>query len=284
MSSISLAPTPLSFARSSLFIAAERAIGHVENLPLETARNCGIKATYTGPLLTQQHSMLWQALIRHHRDHASSPDDPVRIRQADLLRAIGRTDTSTDSCRQLWKKLKQMQSALLELRTSKHTFSGQLLGTVTRVEAGPQKGMIIIHLNTMLSSLLSDEIALIDLDRKLSLGRHQVAAWLHDYISTQSNTRMVPVPVDELRKLSGSRRPLPQFRWDLREAIELLKKGEDPLLTDAHINPKMDALVYSKNPTKVVWIGAHVQRLHDTRETMQIASARVIAGRGEVAL
>ena len=282
----SFAPIPMSFARSSLFVAAERATGHVENLTLQTARNCGITATYTGPVLTQQHAMIWQALIRHHRAHASHIDEPVRIRQADLLRAIGRTDTSTDSCRQLWKKLKQLQQALLELRTPKHTFSGQLLGTVVRIEVGSLKGMIVIHLNPMLASLLGDEIAHIDLDRKLSLGRHQVAAWLHDYISTQSNTKHVPVPVEELHKLSGSRRALPQFRWDLREAIDLLKNGEHPLLLpETHINPKTDMLVYNKNPTKVTWIsGGHIERKLSAQDRALLAEQEALSRRGRVAL
>lgn len=244
-----LAPSPLGLLRSSLFAAAERSTEHLRSIELVAWKN--IAVTYTGPRLSQQHAIVWQAIVLEHRNRCGADSDvPLRIRQTDLLRAVGRTDTSTPARKWLLMKLRELQQAIIEVRTAKHHYSGQLIGEVLKCEL---TGGFEIHLPSRLSVLLSDELAFIDLDRKLSFGRNQLACWLHDFLSTQINNgqRCFPFAVRELHRLCGTPLALPQFRVRLRQALEVLQAGPSPLLVDAHINSS-DQLVYVKTNTLVL--------------------------------
>jgi hypothetical protein len=242
-----LAPSPLVLLRSSLFAAAEHRGEPLRNAVLVTSKH--FSASYTGPRLTQQHAVIWQALIFEHRFRCGQNSPfPLRIRQTELLRAIGRNDTSTAARKWLWEKLRDLQQALVELTSPKHRYSGQLVGEVLKDE---QTGAFEIHLPSKLAVLLSDELAFIDLDRKLGFGRNQLACWLHDFISTQHNTKHFPFAVKELHALCGSPLALRQFRPRLRKALALLQGGTDPLLLSARINAA-DQVVFSKSQTKVL--------------------------------
>ena len=242
-----LAPSPLVLLRSSLFAAAEHRGEPMRNTVLVTSKH--FSATYTGPRLSQQHAVIWQALILEHRARCGHDSaSPLCIPQTNLLRAIGRTDTSTPARKWLWEKLRDLQQAIVELTSPKHRYSGQLVGEVLKDE---QTGAFEIHLPSKLAVLLSDDLAFIDLDRKLGFGRNQLACWLHDFISTQHNAKHFPFAVKELHALSGSPLALRQFRPRLRKALALLQAGSDPLLLSARINAA-DQLVFSKSQTKVL--------------------------------
>jgi len=276
-----LAPSPLGFLRSSLFAAAERASKDHVSLDLFTSKNCGIRALYEGPRLTQQHAMVWQGLIREHARRCDGDMSvPLRIRQTDLLRSLGRTDTSTPARKWLSGKLKELQKGIIDLTTNKHHYTGQLVGEVVIERA---TGAYEICLPSKLATLLSDELALIDLDRKLGIGRNQLACWLHDFVSTQSNEKARFFPVDDLRKLSGSPLKPPQFRQALKAAIALLKGSDNPLLIDANIDAS-DRCWFNKNPTKVVWIDERVNRRHEAQYAHEDRVDQAYARRGVVAL
>jgi len=279
-----LAHTPIGFLRSSLFAAAERTVvPMLRNQPLETAINCHITASYSGPRLTQKHALVWQAVIREHRLRCgiASPE-PLCIRQSDLLRAVGRDDVSTPARKWIWQKLRDMQSATIELTTPKHNkaVSYQLIGKIAKDE---NTGGFEIHLTSELLLLLTDELAHIDLDRKLRFKRNQLACWLHDFISTQHNVNFKPFRVRHLHDLSGSPLKMPQFRQRLREAADLLKAGDDPLLLDAHITAS-GLFVYNKSGTKVLLKRPEAQPLLDYRHHTLKAEEEALQRRGKVAL
>lgn len=274
-----LAPTPLGLLRSSLFAAAERSCDHLRAVELVTSKN--VTATYSGPRLSQQHAILWQAIVLEHRSRCGqASQEPLRIRQTELLRAIGRQDTSTPARKWLLEKLGELQQAMVTLKTVKHHYSGQLIGEVLKDET---TGAFEIHLPSRLAVLLSDELAYIDLDRKLSFGRNQLACWLHDFISTQSNNRYFPLRVRELRDLCGTPLALPQFRVRLKQALGLLQKGPNPLLLDAHIN-KCDQLVFVKASTHVLIKHAPANDLLAARYKHESAAERALESRAHVAL
>jgi hypothetical protein len=239
-------------------------------------------AIYTGPRLTQQHAVLWQALILEHRARGGfDSEQPLRIRQADLIRAIGASDTSTKTRKWIWDKLQDLQQAIVETNSPKHPrYSGQLVGEVRKDE---QTGAFEIHLPAQLSVLLSDELAFIDLNRKVGFKRNQLACWLHDFISTQHNTLYFPFAVDELRKLSGSPLALRQFRPRLRVALALLQTGPDPLVLSARINDA-DQLVFTKSHTKVLMKREVADPIIEARYRKLDRVEEALERRGRVAL
>lgn len=274
-----LAPTPLGLLRSSLFAAAERSNDHLRGVELVTSKH--VTATYSGPRLSQQHAILWQAIVLEHRSRCGEDsDEPLRIRQTELLRAIGRQDTSTPARKWLLGKLGELQQAMVTLKTVKHHYSGQLIGEVLKDET---TGSFEIHLPSRLAVLLSDELAYIDLDRKLTFGRNQLACWLHDFISTQSNNRYFPLSVRELHKMCGTPLALPQFRLRLKQALGLLQAGTNSLLLDAHIN-KMDQLVFIKANTYVLIKHAPANDVLAARYKHEVAADVARENRGHVAL
>jgi hypothetical protein len=277
-----LAPSPLGFLRSSLFAAAERASKEHVILELFTSKNCGITASYEGPRLTQQHAMVWQGLIREHARRCDGDiHSPLRIRQSDLLKSLGRTDTSTPARKWLSAKLKELQKGIVDLRTQKHHYTGQLVGEVV---IDQRTGGYEICLPSRLATLLSDELALIDLNRKQTLGRNQLACWLHDFVSTQSNDRARPFPAEDLRKLSGSPLKIAQFRQALKAAACLLKTGENPLLSNARLDLS-DRFWFEKQcPTKVIWIDERVNRKHEAQYAHEDGVEQALNRRGRVAL
>jgi hypothetical protein len=274
-----LAPSPLALLRSSLFAAAEHRGEPMRNAVLVTSKH--FSANYTGPRLSQQHAVIWQALILEHRSRCGHDSaSPLCIRQTDLLRAIGRTDTSTPARKWLWEKLRDLQQAIVELTSPKHRYSGQLVGEVLKDE---QTGAFEIHLPSKLAVLLSDELAFIDLDRKLGFGRNQLACWLHDFISTQHNTKHFPFAVKELHALSGSPLALRQFRPRLRKALTLLQAGTDPLLLSARINAA-DQLIFTKAATKVLMKHEVADPIIETRYRKLDRVEEALERRGRVAL
>jgi hypothetical protein len=280
------APSPIGLLRSSLFAAAERASGHVQGEALITSPHYTLK--YSGPRLTQRHALIWQTLILEHRIRCGHRAElPLRIRQSDLLRALGqdgKKDTSTAARNQLRNKLRDLEQAEIELVTPKHSYCGHLVGEVLKDQT---TGALEISFPWNLSVLLSDELAFIDLDRKLSLGRNQLACWLHDFISTQCNNngRYSPFPfaVRDLHRLSGTTLALPQFRPRLHKAVVLLMTGDRPLLLSARINTA-DQLVYDKTNTRVLLKKAEANVVVEARYRHLDAVEAALERRGRVAL
>jgi hypothetical protein len=260
---------PLGFARSALFSVQERTGKTLQRVKLPSGP--GIELTYTGPRLHQQHNLVWQAVVSLLLEqHAASGDavlegpQQLATNRRKLLDAAGKRDDTSRTMRSwVWDTLTELQSGQIELRTQRQRFSDSLLGALTMNE---DTGAISIAIDARMIDLLRDEVAVINLKRKATLGRSQLALWLHDFISTQSNDQAFPWPVKELHRLCGSAQAVPQFRQRLRTAAARLTKGTDPLLTTWHID-KHDRLVFTKIRTLVVL-------LPDQAKAFQLGASR----------
>jgi len=261
---------PLSFARSSLFSVQEQSTERLLSHELPVPRGLKYILTYTGPRLNQQHSLMWQAVVtlliaEHGADKlVGGQTMTLKTSRRKLLLAAGKTDTSRVSREWAWETLKELQSGQLELSTPRSGYSNTLLGALVEDRTGA--GKFEIDVDGRMIDLLRDEVATIDLKRKASLGRSQLALWLHDFISTQANhaegrNRYYPWPVKVLHQLCGSVQGLPQFRIRLADAADRLKKCENPLLLEWHINRDKDELVYKKANTRVILIPEAAQRM-----------------------
>ena len=254
---------PLAFVRSALFSVSDTGT-HLkrERLPvgpLGGSQAAGDAATlvYTGPRLGQQHALVWQALMTLSiRRKSTDPGfgEELVISRRDILEVLGWKSTSTAARSWVWSLLLDLQGAIIELRTPRHTYSQQLIGSIQVDEI---TGRMRIHISERTIALLTDEVACIDLNRKRSLGKDSLTLWLHDFISSQHNdpSRMIPWSIDALRTLSGSTKTLAKFRASLKKAAAALTTGDAPLLTKWRID-EQDRLVYTKTKTRVVFLPA----------------------------
>lgn len=244
---------PFAFVRGSLFGVNDKCKDRLESQELQAVRD--ISLTYSGPRLNQTHSMLWQAIvaiwIRNNNERVSEEQqDHVTIGSAALLREIGWKNTSTRSRRWLWDRLIDLQTARLELRTSRQRYSGFLLTEVYRDETLPA-APLTVRVNPRVIMLLKNEVVFTDFDRKLELAGKQLALWLHDFISSQSNDKFIRFTVGALHALCGSKQALAQFRPRLIEAAKALQATTTPLLTSFTID-KGDHFIFSKSKTTVL--------------------------------
>lgn len=268
------APHPLGLCRSALFAAAERsAEGALQSR--EIASYGSTQLRYRGPGLTQRHALVWQAVMVAFQEN--NAEDKVQISQADLLRLIGRKTVDTIGRRALWGWLQDLQSGLLDLRTQRHRVSTPLLGPVVRDE---HTGELTISIPDATRVLVSDEVALIDLDWKARLARNQLASWLYDFVSSQQKGGY-PFPVDELRRLSGSTLALAQFRQRLRKAADALTDAG--LLVSWTIN-RNDRFVFEKVGTRVLLKKPDAARKTLADHAHAARADDALARRGQVAL
>lgn len=284
---------PLGFVRSALFGVGDKRTETNRDLSREAARNDAVdlasakayRIRYRGPSLDQHHALVWQAIIEAHRTQCGhDPMQALHISRPALLRAIGRKDVGTGARKQLGKWIGDLTRAWVSVDTPKVTYQGALISAALLDKETHQ---LTISIPGLLD-LFTNEVAGIDLTRKLTLGRNQLALWLHDFISSQSNdpSRMIPVPVSELRRLSGSSLGMPQFRQRLKQALELLKtrsEGTTPLLIRATID-STDRLVFEKSRTLTLILGGKAEIRVQATNARDHRVQEVLESRGRVAL
>ena len=245
---------PMGFVRSSLFgVSGSREL--VRNERLEVGPRVET-LTYSGPKLSQNHAMIWQALMSL----------AIQTRPAPGLMSIWKSAGATFwTCSASPKKTAKPAagsgncSKISRARSSKWRPRRIAIAMCSSAPLALEKatGKLTIRIPARAVALLCDEMVLIDLPRKRRLGKAPLTLWLHDFISSQSNDplRAIPWPVEGLRTLSGSALPLFRFRAALRKSAQALADDTDPLLKSWHIDAH-DRLVYAKTPTRTVLLPA----------------------------
>lgn len=272
-----LAPTPLGFTRSALFGVSTKDRSYVDReiaIPAAALRNTKIQ--YTGPALNQHHSLVLQAVLQRSHHCGSST---FTITASELLRAVGCENANdTKQRRRVWGWLRDLTRASISYSTVSHDYSGSLLFEVLREN---DTGHIRIVVNPNFSRILDDEVLRNNLQRKASLGSNVLAMWLHDYLA--SHKHPPHDQVDTLRKLSGSKSNLPQFRQKLRVALEALRKTPDPLVIGWSISGA-DVLAVKKSDTRVVILPASVKDKLAIKGGVSAAAQQARARRASVVL
>ena len=170
-----------------------------------------------------------------------------------FLKLIGRKGGDHKQRKLLFGWLNDLYDANITYSTVTHNYMGRLLVSINQEK---KTGHITIQLNSDLTQLLGNEVLVNDLRRKASLGKNQLAMWLHDYLATH---QLPPADlVDTLRKLSGSNLKLPQFRHRLRSALDLLTGQTAEHLIYQWSIDKRDRLIVDKRPTSVTLLPASV--------------------------
>lgn len=236
---------PIAFVRSELFSVAKDG-PRLERKPIAAERGpLGIDITYSGPHLNQDHFKAWQAAVHLARAGAGMGGDTFVVPAAELLRCMGKRYRDHDQRELLWRLLEQLQQTSVFLRTHRSRYVGALVMAVAQDE---RTGHVAIRLNPELSQLLTDESLDNDMLRLVSLGRDQIAMWLHNYYASWGSYRNVSVA--ELHRMCGTSLDVRRFRYRLRQALTKLMGGVRPFITDFRIGDD-DVVYVNKKPTKV---------------------------------
>lgn len=266
---------PIAFVRSELFSVAKDG-KRLERKPIAAERGpLGIDITYTGPHLNQDHFKAWQAAVHLARCHQGMGGDTFVVPAAELLRCMGKGYRDHDQRELLWRLLVDLQQTSVFLKTHRSRYVGALVMAAAQDE---KTGHVGIRLNPELSQLLTDESLDNDMMRMVSLGRDQIAMWLHNYYASWGSYRNVSVA--ELHRMCGTNLDLRRFRYRLKQALTKLMGGVRPFITDFRIGDD-DVVYVNKKPTKVKLLkeedkakssGARHNAHHDA--VMRAAAAR----------
>jgi hypothetical protein len=205
--------SPRAFFVSSLFRVCSKRLVRQREVSLEIRAQGGAKLTYTGPELRQPDGLVFMGLLNLVRDVRAG--ETVSFSAESLCRTIfGRYDGPT---RVLLKDhIKRLQRGLIEAEG----FSVQL---ALRFDY-PKTGAWKIALDKEIVQLFkrSAEVWL-DLPKRQALPEG-LTTWLYAFIESQ--TRLIPTPIIQLRDLCGSDANAESFPRTLRLALKELTQHQ----------------------------------------------------------
>lgn len=114
---------------------SERVEIHLEDTSLAVQKLRATKVSYTGPVLNQHHSLLWQSIISAYIEQKT---DSIEISGNELLRRMGNKATCSQMHRRLIKMLRDLRSGEISYQTATHDYMGGLVSGVkiARVNVG----------------------------------------------------------------------------------------------------------------------------------------------------
>lgn len=239
---------PIAFVRSALFSVAKDGPTRIrkqdeDNLASEIGP-LGIEISCEGPHLNQEHFMAWQAVIHLGRANDGMAGTKFIVPANEVLRLMGKGYRDHDQRKLLWRRLEDLQGTRIFLKTHRSRYVGNLLDAAAQDD---ETRLVGIRLNPDLEKLLADESLENDMLRMVSLGRDQIAIWLHNYYASWGTYRNVSV--QELHRMCGTNLDLRRFRYRLKKAGEKLMGGVRPFITSFRIDN--DMVYVNKTRTKV---------------------------------
>lgn len=244
---------PVSILRSALFSSSASGPYRHDEKIISDKRLAGTQIFYTGPHLSQEHFKVWQALVYLAKLGSGLTGDIVYVSNfVQLLELCGRQTRDHKQYKKVFALMVDLTKANVQISTSRQAYSGSLVWEASREILGVgsrERPRVYFRMNGTLAQFLSNETLSNDIMRLASLGKDQLAAWLHNYYATQKVPPLLTV--EELRLLSGSSLKLPQFKQRLKTAFPRLRDGAAPLIKNWRIDPSTDVVYVEKNPTVV---------------------------------
>lgn len=237
---------PVSLARSALFSVSKAGDEWLKDVAVPIPASKGIEMRYSGPQLNQHHALVFQALCTI----SEGATQDIVVPHGDILKLLGIQNYQKWAHDKIWSLINDMIFSHIDLDTARVRYKGGLIHSVVQDKV---TGKVYIGLNHRLAGLFENELILESPEIKAAIGNGQLSLWLHSYIS--SHFKAFPIPVAELRRLCGYRRPMKKFRYDLKKAAEQLSSGENPLITSWSIDAE-DRFVFEKRKTTVLMLSA----------------------------
>lgn len=207
---------PNDFARSALF-TAKKAVSNKLVRNKEVFCQGGIKMTYTGVMLTQDHLDVYEGIM--HLARQQDENTEIGFTGRGLLKLINRQTGGTDHKR-LRATLKDLTATAVEIkRNDRLVYWGSLLPEGTEDEAN---GFFKVVVNRRLIKFFEEGFTLIQQEQRKKLARSPLARHLQCWLS--SHKKPYPVTVQYLYDLTGSdTKELYKFRQNLKRALDKLK-------------------------------------------------------------
>lgn len=273
-----LAPLPLSIARSALFSVAPNGPMYRHRLIPTAKKGVNATITYTGPHLNMEHFRLWQALLFIADDRGQLGGDEFEVPLTEVLRYMGKNYKQKELKQNVLNVLTELRAAIVTVISERVHFDTKNLIDVARMNL--QTRVLTVKFGDGIAKgLLDREILRNDIARSRELGRHHLAIWLHGFISSQASrtdkkSATHTFSVDELRRLCGSQaKERRHFCEDLGRALKRLKDGDNPLVTNWDWDD-------ARKKTKVIVTKSHTL-VKLLEESPQVARERERAEQGK---
>ena len=231
---------PNAVLRGALFSVATEREAYTTRTLIATVE--GIEIRFQGTRPNQTDLDVWEMLLHLARLQPLSSE--VQFTAHAMLKALGR-GTSGKHHEELKQQITNLAAGLAEITWTKErkTFGGTLISNYFRDE---DTGLYVIKFNSGFGKLYSNGHTSIDWDQRKSLGRNNIAKWLHGFYS--SHEQPYPYKVETLQRLCGSTSPRREFRRLLRVALGLLI--DLGTITSWDIDSKTDLVNVTKQTVK----------------------------------
>jgi len=220
---------PNELVRCALFAAAKGIDGRYnEDVPVFS--QAGLKITYSGPTLTQDHLDVFEAIM--HLARSMPEGNAIRFSAHGLLKLMGRSTGKSDHDR-LLRSLKHLTTTAISIESDGGgVYWGSLL---PEGAAMPENGRYSVVINRNLIKLFNRGFTLVEWKQRKALARSPLAKHLQLWLS--SHDKPYPVTVQYLHDITGSNtNSLKRFRQSLKVALNRLK--DVGVLSDWYIDEK----------------------------------------------
>jgi hypothetical protein len=206
---------PNEILRSALFAAIQgKRRTHIENRLIASVN--GIRIKYTGSQLDQSDLDVWQQVL--HLARQSPLGSVCQFKAGSFLKSIGR---SWGKANYTWLSLVLSRLTACEVRFERPGFTHGR-GLIASYDIDEQSRLYRVCVEPDMAKLYKAGWSAIDWQQRLALKRKPLALWLHSFYG--SHAKPLPMKVDTLRRLSGSRdKTLFSYRQKLRRALTELK-------------------------------------------------------------
>lgn len=232
---------PNKFLRSALFgIQREKKDETYLNNIKITSLYKNITITYTGPVLNQDDSLIWQIIARMVYQSSNQMGNLIEIPRREILTLLGKSDGGANF-NWIKKCLDRLSKAHILIESDSFVVNTNLLvgyylnKTENKVYAG---------ISSLLYPLFSQDLTDIDVIRKTKL-KTQLSKWLHDFYSSHSDP--IPYPLTRLKELSRTTIQHSKFKKMVEDSLVELKQCEPPIITEnSYIDYITDRLIIEK--------------------------------------
>lgn len=228
---------PNAVLRGALFsVATERETYKTATL-IATVE--GIEIRFQGTRPNQSDLDVWEMLLHLARLQPLSSE--VQFTSYALLKALGRGTGGKDKA-ELKQQIRNLALGGAEITWTKErkSFGGTLISSYFKDE---DTDLYVVKFNRDFGKLYASGHTSIDWDERKSLGRNNIAKWLHGFYS--SHVQPYPYKVETLQKLCGSASPRREFRRLLRVALNKLAELET--ITSWSIDTQTDLVTIAKS-------------------------------------
>jgi hypothetical protein len=198
----------------------------------------GIEVRFLGTRPNQSDLDVWEMLLHLARLQPLSSE--VRFTTHAMLKALGRGTGGKDH-EELKEQIARLAAGMAEITWTKErkAFGGTLISNYYRDD---DSGLYVVKFNREFGKLYASGHTSIDWNERKSLGRNNLAKWLHGFYS--SHERPYPYKVETLQRLCGSESPRREFRRLLKASLE--KLVELGTVTSWDIDAKTDLVSVTK--------------------------------------